>query len=537
MEMRRFVAKVKKDVVPNLGRKFKNDEEAASQGLVALVLAKFAGMPVELAKEYVIDGGEDFGIDGLYYNSVTRALCLVQSKLRRNQSKTLSQGDALKFVDGVRKLVRGELTTANAKLRRVYPKVEGALEDIDTRIILVVACTSLAALEPNVEAVLQEFCAKQNAIDEAFSFKYISFNELFQAAKLFSPNSNIDVDIRFHPFGVIDQPLKSYFGTVSGEQVAEWVNTFGERLFDQNVRSTLHKSEVNEEILTTIKHQPHNFWYFNNGITAIAAEAAASAAEGPPKKVTVKSMSIVNGAQTAGMLARASNDGLDLSKVQVQVRVRVITLVSAAPGLDEAITKATNTQNQLSPLDFVSLDPHQDLIRSDLAALGYIYSYKRGIESGDVEARIEVKDAAVGLACATSVQLTAQAKRYVSSLWTDIRSTTYLSLFNSSTSGQKVLDAWRVLKLCEAACRDAKNDLEREDALVLTHGDRFVTHCVSELLRRAGGQPTDESISEAATLLISRLLEAYRGNKDKVYPAVDFKSTRFLEEVKALVVT
>lgn len=97
----------------------------------------------------------------------------------------------------------------------------------------------------------------------------------------------------------------------------------------------------------------------------------------------------MNGAQTAGMLAQAAEAGIDLSDVCVPFRV--ISLIGTAPGFDEEVTRANNTQNELNSLDFVSLDPRQELLENELLALGYQYIFKRGSEIQAGLQTIEIK--------------------------------------------------------------------------------------------------------------------------------------------------
>ncbi|RVT85899.1 hypothetical protein DXV76_09180 [Rhodobacteraceae bacterium CCMM004] len=529
IEMRRFLAKIGKDIVPHLELNGLPEREQSTKALTALALAKLAGMPIESAKKYVVDGAGDSGIDGVFFNEVTRTLYFIQSKLRENQRRSIDQSDALKTTNGIRKLLRGDIDNFSGALKKIYPEVRGALNDINVKIVIIVACSSTAELGTAAADELESFCQENNQIDDVFSFRYASFNELYQAAKLFSPNQDIDVRFTISPFGYIEEPHKSVFGMISGSQIADWVNNFGDRLFEQNVRYSLSRSSVNDEILETIKNKPEAFWYFNNGITAIAADIKVSASDTTEKTVLASSMSIVNGAQTAGMISRARTEGLSVDSIRVQMRV--VSLSSASPGFDEEITRANNTQNSLTALDFVSLDSQQDLLRSQLAALGHRYVFRRGGEGGEDLPVIQVKDAAVALACAHSINLTAQAKRYVSGLWNNINSTTYKSIFGSATTAERVLFCWSVLQFTERALKARKNDLSEAHSLLLTHAEKFILHMIFIRLGK------DKVFSETATYgqltaILAELPDAYDGLPDKTYPAADFKSVGFLERMK-----
>ncbi|WP_416796733.1 AIPR family protein [Ciceribacter azotifigens] len=528
INLRRFFTKLQKDVVPSLERPVLTEEKQASLGLTALFLISYAGMPASEAKIFVVDDGEDFGIDGFFFNNFTQTLYIVQSKFRINQTKTISQGEILKFKSGVEKFLQGKIEGANARFKFAYEHISTALNDINTRIHLCVICTSTKEMESNVFGIIEEYCASQNVVDSIFSFGYFKFDQLYQMARFFTSDNANNVEVKLYSYGSVTEPYKAYYGYVDGVEVASWVKKYGASLFEQNVRFTLQGTDVNEGILDTIQHEPEKFWYFNNGITAIAAEAVAVPSDTNPKTIKTKSMSIVNGAQTAGMLSRAADESLDLSKVKVQFRV--ISLSDAGPGFDENVTRANNTQNELNPLDFVSLDPRQDLLRNELAGLGYDYVFKRGYESSGDKPVIEVKDAAVALACADSdISISVQAKRYVSGLWSNIKGPPYTKVFREGLSGQRLLAVWTVYKTCDRVIKQVKQGLAREEALILTHGDKFITHCVFKIIDRDSLDLNDEEKISKICGVVSELLPKVFSSESTSYPATAFKNQRVQE--------
>lgn len=536
LNLRRFFVKLQKDLVPHLGQFDLTEEKQAAQGLTALFLASDAGMIVEDAKKFVVDEGEDLGIDGLFYNPATQTLHIVQSKFRLNQNKSLDQGEALKFKRGIEKILQGNVENANEKFIRAYDAIEPALSDINTRIKICICSTSKRELEPNVRSIFEDFCSRQNEVDEAFSFHYAKFDRLFQLAKFFTPESDTDIAIPIYSFGSLKDPHRAYFGYVSGVEIADWVNRFGNSLFEQNVRFTLANSDVNDSIFYTLKNFPTNFWYFNNGITAIASDATAAPTEKEPRIVNAKAVSIVNGAQTAGMLAKAASEGIDLSKVRVQFRV--MSLSGAKPGFDEEVTRANNTQNELNALDFVSLDPQQDLLKTELANLGYDYIFKRGSDTGTSLTKIEVKDAAIALACATDdIAVSVQAKCYVSGLWNNIKTPPYTVIFHQGLTGSDLVEKWRAFQYCDSKLREKRNDLDRKNSAILTHGDRFVAHCTFMLAKAQGTNLSDESsVKKLVDAVADALLETFNSVSTS-YPATAFKNQKTQEELKDAVLS
>lgn len=276
LTLRRFATKLNTEIVPHLDKKQKDQNALLSMGVAALFLSAEAGMPLAQSSTFIVDGEGDWGIDGIWLDSRTNVLHIVSAKFRQNQKKSFDQGEVLKFQRGIENLISGKLDGAGRKLQVAYKRIESALSDINTKIRLSLLSTGKANLEPNCKVIIERYCDEKNDIDEVFEFKFVRFEELYRLARMFSPDSTTDVSASLASVGSINKPFHSYFGHVSGSDVAAWVGKYGTALFSQNVRFTLFKSEVNDQLLETIKSSPKLFWYFNNGITAISAEAKKS---------------------------------------------------------------------------------------------------------------------------------------------------------------------------------------------------------------------------------------------------------------------
>lgn len=280
MMLLRFSTKLKTEIIPI----FENDQcdevQKHSKAIVALYLCSEAGMALNQAPMFVVDGGEDMGIDGIWHDNRTSILYFVQDKFRINQRKSFDQSDILKFKEGVEKFINKRTETANHKVKNAYRAVESALADINTKIRLTMLTTGKADLEPNCIRIIKDYCDHKNDINDVFQYKFMRFEEIYRLARMFSPGQATNIVAHVHGFSHIGSPYQSFFGYVSGVDVADWINRYGTAIFSQNVRYTLLRSEVNDEIFKTIKENPKNFWYFNNGITAIASEVRRPPASG-----------------------------------------------------------------------------------------------------------------------------------------------------------------------------------------------------------------------------------------------------------------
>lgn len=523
LEQRRFTSKIEADFGDLFPQQNISDDVRRARCFTSLVLTTKSGAPYSDLQKFVVDGSGDLGLDGIYYNKATRVLYFVQTKLRTN-ARGFTEEEANKLIRGVKKLLAGDLKGANQKIIDLNSEIQMALDDINTRVQLLIACSSEAKLGDSVRDIMREFCEEVNDFDEVFSYKYLGLKEVYSPARLFNRNASVTATIVFDAFCRIKKPQDCLLGIISGEQVAEMVEIHGDRIFDQNVRLTLQSSEVNEGILDTSKDKPESFFYFNNGLTAICSNFRAPPNATESKSFEASELSIVNGAQTAGMLARAKFEKTDLSKLKIPFRL--ISLAEAPAGFDESVTRANNSQNSLSSLDFVSLDPRQELIRNDLITRGYNYNVKRGgVRNQDLET-IEVRDAAVALACKRSVNLTAQAKRYVSGLWQDTESSAYQEIFPENTGGDEVLAAWKLYNACQKEISKHRAD-NPDSATVVTHAEKFIAHVAFRLESKPGMKSENAQIAKKS---VEQVVRAYEERKLS-NPAYDFRNVKLLDDI------
>src|SRR5690606_29145724 len=128
-----------------------------------------------------------------------------------------------------------------------------------------------------------------------------------------------------------------------------------------------------------------DFWYFNNGITAIARAVDKKPIGGNQTDTGIwecKGLSIVNGAQTVGSIHAACVVGPDRAG-SATVSLRIIEVVEQEDAFGLEVTRNTNTQNSVEKRDFVALDPEQERIRQELRFEGIDYAYKSGAHKGE----------------------------------------------------------------------------------------------------------------------------------------------------------
>ncbi|MGX9686133.1 AIPR family protein [Deinococcus wulumuqiensis] len=162
-------------------------------------------------------------------------------------------------------------------------------------------------------------------------------------------------------------------------------------------------TSVNEKITQSLTEQPDLFLYLNNGLTAYCqrlAIPAADRARPEAKRLEIKGISIVNGAQTLGVIAQVRQNGSEVMPGHVFMRIISMERAEDERELGQKITFSTNFQNQVNWRDFASLDPHQSNLADQLGLSGVHYHYRDADNTPDPDdENFDFQEALLALAC------------------------------------------------------------------------------------------------------------------------------------------
>lgn len=172
--------------------------------------------------------------------------------------------------------------------------------------------------------------------------------------------------------------IESWVFSISGYDIAQMYAKVGRRLFAKNIRGWLGAdTDINESISETIKKEPYNFWYYNNGITIVCNDAKREV-QGGEDVIIVEGAQVINGQQTTITLHDSNNDCRNTN-----ILAKIIK-IPRNHGDDEkydylvnSIVRATNWQNYIVPSDLVSNDYIQVHLERELRKKQYQYIRKR----------------------------------------------------------------------------------------------------------------------------------------------------------------
>jgi len=146
---------------------------------------------------------------------------------------------------------------------------------------------------------------------------------------------------------------QSYLSCLSGKDLVDIYEQYGQKLFEQNVRTFLQfRGKVNKGLRNTIEYNPEMFFAYNNGITATASEVEL---DNHGNIIKIKNFQIVNGGQTTSAIYAASkNSKLDVSNVSVQIKLSVVKDKERQNEFVSKVSEYANTQNKINKSDFFS---------------------------------------------------------------------------------------------------------------------------------------------------------------------------------------
>ena len=450
-----------------------------SRALAAYSLTIIAVASIDDAANSVVDGFDDNGIDAIYFDALSKNLWLVQSKFIESGVGGIDNGDVEKYTKGVKNLIDTKFSRFNAKVKKRQHEILDALQDATVKIQVLFAYTG-KKLSTHNEASINDLIDELNDNSDLVRFNDFNIDKAHKGLVVGLNSEPINEDVIISNWGYIDEPYKSYYGQINGAELGELWLKYGRRLFTENIRSFLGTSDVNDEIITTIKTEPANFIYFNNGITILCESIKKKPISGSDRNLGAfecQGMSIVNGAQTLGSIGSLSEIAtIDLSNIKVFVKF--ISLEGSPEGFGHRITIATNTQNKVDKKDFVSLNAEQERLKIDLKLEGIDYHFKRSDEKIlPDETNYLLEEVAFSLASLwDDVTLTTTVKKASGKLWEDVQNRPYIDLFNNSISAVKIIKAVKVYRFVTNKMKQLSYNSEGRQRSIYLYGNTFVSH-------------------------------------------------------------
>jgi hypothetical protein len=410
--------------------------------------------------EYILRS-DDLGVDGVLTDIAGKRIVLIQCT---TQSVENLEGKLTGFTSVLDRVLNPALIKkAGEPAQELLGSLSDQLEDdysVELRFVSNRALGSRSRLREIVEAA-------NNSYDD--TNRKITL-ELYGGADLLQLERDLDAATTGSPVGTVsfsvqrdkllqwglnsDAPRETLIALIKGNELANLYGEYGNKLFASNIRLPLLTKKVNPEIKQTAEESPQEFFYYNNGVSAVCKTY-----ELEDTRVTATGFQVINGAQTVDALRRALRRKPN-EKIYVLFRLTASESYGQDKDFTENVIRYNNTQNPVKAYDFFSNDPIQIWISRNLDALSgkkampaFFYVHKSGYKPRQASGRKQLKiDAFAGIRHAFLYGPVASYREPATFFDRDQR---YGEAFGVNG---KIYDSWDDEILAEAACAIAIND-------------------------------------------------------------------------------
>ena len=462
---------------PLLGNGKQEDkvEKQISRAFSAFVVQSLFGLTNKAAAQTVVDDFEDGGIDAIYRdkadNNELDTLYFIQTKLKETEQFALDE--ALKFAQGIRLLlISGDFSNFNKNIINRQQEIEEALSDC-SHIRLIVAYVgdgvslhAKQALNGLINDVRQE--------DDRLSQDIKYYDALEAEAALIKEQAikPIKAKITLHHYRKIEVPRTTLFGLVKIEDLIALNTEHGKALYEKNIRYFIGAGPrgVNRAIKSTLEKNPQDFFYLNNGVTAVATriETKKYNNSSNSKTCVLSGFSIINGAQTVASSAqfKSENPNADISEARV-----MMTVIEASEqgNFHKQVTRSRNLQNPVDMSNFAALDEIQERLKKEIALYSIEYRYRPESSKNLGVEIVELDELSKALACLDMNNRNPYILKIEPSQFTYLEHEKYKSIFSKDLLGSHAINSVRAYRIIKNLLYNAEKTTISPEKLVYRH--------------------------------------------------------------------
>lgn len=498
-----------------------------SRALTAQAVRIATGFSPQEAAAAVIDGANDQGIDAIaIVDGPAPQIYVVQAKWSKNGTASSDRSAVKELIDGLRLIDDEDFAAFNPRGQQLAELAKTTMNEGPVPITQVIALMRADDVTDGFRDALVRGENDFNRHGEILDHRVLLASDLWESVRHDMMPPPVTLTASLFPWFAISNPYESFQGVVEAAEVAEWAE-HGSNLFNLNIRNPLGRTPINSELVETLKNEPANFLYFNNGVTILceSIERTSQSIRTPqerPITLTLHKASVVNGAQTVRSVAEAVAASDDAACSRVSVRIIV---TGAATDFANKTTQATNRQNRVEARDFVALDRVQAAIVEEMRAeLGLEYSVRRSELEPHSSMGCSVVEAAYALACAhPDPQYAARVAITSDGLWERGSQGIYDTLFRPQPGVYLLWNAVQILRCVRQCLHNLRHRYEGRGAALTEHGIYLLTHLVFRRLdtdainepdpqlewaKEAVGQ-TPDLVKELVPALITAIDEMY----------------------------
>ncbi|MDH5782586.1 MAG: AIPR family protein [Candidatus Bathyarchaeota archaeon] len=350
--------------------------------LYALALKHDVDDVDSLAASSLTDNVDDKGIDILHFLPEQKTAIIVQGYMAEDETKPAAKSSKAsdfnsaiswalsQTLDKVPEAIRVQVSDLRSSIKddeinhiefwyvHNLDESENVKKELD--IVKATAKSLLQTHFPEKSVSVSSLEVGNNAIEDWYRNK----------TQTIMVDDEIEAQLKYGGYEIKSKDWKAFDTTVSLKWLHGLYKEYGTALFSANIRGYLgsKSQDINNSIKESCSDQPGNFWVYNNGITCLVHEYSY---DEPNKRIVLKGISVVNGAQTTGAVGSI--------EIPSEGFVPARFVASDKREIWQEIILFNNSQNRIFSYDFRSNDEIQKRLRNEFdTILGTDYTGRRG---------------------------------------------------------------------------------------------------------------------------------------------------------------
>ena len=480
-----------------------------SAAFVLLCMSTCLDTPLEDSVEFLTDGGNDAGVDGLCVGEEEDGEFTVTVFQGKYKVKDLSgeanfrENDVQKAANTVQVLLDPyrQGVAMNPKLAPKIEEIRSLIRDGYIPRVRVFLCNNGARWTDPAEHWIDE--AKKDYGDKVVfeHFNHDSIVRILQSGK------KVDATLTLSGQATVEDMnyMRVLVGRVSVQEIGRLFDDHGDRLLERNIRRYLglHHNRVNAAIHATLcdPDKSDKFYFYNNGITVVCDKFDYNAFQKSDYQVQLRNMQVINGGQTCKTIQETLKEsGFNGVGESAYVMIRIYQLPDTDKEFVQDITYAANSQNPVDLRDLRSNDEAQKQLTLgiDELDLGYTYRRKREESVGgpSIVTSTIVAEAVLAIWRKRPHQAKFRRKEHFGKLYEDI--------FGQLNAAQALLAV--------LIFRKVENERKRPTAVTPPDFLPYASHYISMLIGRKLLTDRDTPLERVSHRNLPELLDAFEDN-------------------------
>lgn len=439
---------------------------------------------------FLTDGPNDGGIDAIFNdpNSEGNDVIIIQSKYyndtKLKQDNVVSE--LYKIGETLKDLQNNKIEKYNENLVSAYRLATSQMEDNGE--IKIVFFTSYVPTNKRERNKLEKAVSisKHYNVDFQFGDDIAQQIESCDNQKLCVDQDKLIIDAKDNFL----QYKESVIVNISAQSLQDLQNRRRNGLLGMNLRYFVKQKAVDKGIENTIKKEPENFWYKNNGLLIVCENYKIDGTE-----LKLKNFSIVNGGQTTNRIGN-----LDIDK-DFYLQCKVVKVEGAnqseKDSLITEIAEATNSQKPIKKADIKANSKEQLDLHRRFEKIGIYYMTKKGdsVPATYEPWQITTLEKLGKIGIASVLQLPGTARSNSQKMYDD---EFYFSIFRD-TKEQFLADALKISYYYDLYVKKGeKKGLDEKTVIpMISNGKTFQLACIAFLSKIRNSVFTYETIAGA----------------------------------------